>query len=185
MRNIRKAMVILLTLVMILGMSAVVFAEATPKTTMLFVKTQELGAHTVEDYKMDVATVTNVTKTESVERGFYGIFNHTLKMEVLGSTTITSTMDEVTLYVVQINQKGDTYYTIEEYYQDEEHYVIEDSGYEYYKKGSYIKLNKPGKYNVYAVVSGNDFGIIGEITITPDKTQKLTVNPTASKVYGM
>ncbi len=67
--------------------------------------------------------------------------------------------------------------------QDDEHYVEEDWGYEYYAKGSYVRLDQPGDYLIGMLFDGLDVGIAAYIKIVPDETQKLTVRPTPQKIY--
>lgn len=182
MQRLKTVLAMLLVIAISMCMPVAVFAEDKPKTSIMYIKTHELGAGSVEEYRMDILSVTNVVKEWSEETGLYGSFKHQLHMEVLGSTVLTSLMDDVTFTVLKVNRKGDQIYVLEKYYQDDEHYAVEDYDYEYYKEGSYIKIDQPGEYIVDAMVYRQDFGWIGTIKVLPDDTQKFMVNPTTSTV---
>lgn len=179
MRYAKQILALLLVLVMAVMLSVGVFAKSS--TVAISGQFEDWDGHSIDKTEYDLISVTNVTKTLDKTAYLYRDSEVFKCLEVSGNTTLTSLMDELYFTAVQVNRKDKAYFDLNTYYQDKAHYVNDD-GYEYYKKGSYIKLDKPGEYVIYAVFMGLDLGSVGYIKIVPDATQTLKATPTASKV---
>ena len=132
--------------------------------------------------KYDLMSVTNVAKEIDCPASIPTDSKVFKSFEVVGSTMLTSLMDWLTITAVQINRNGNTFYELDKFYQDDAHYVTDEYGVGYYTKDSYIKLDKPGEYVIYANYMGLNLGSVGYVKIVPDETQKVMAVPTSSKI---
>jgi len=183
---IKRFISILLTFLLTFCLTSGVFAasKAAPelKTETITGLFEDWDQYSIVYTEYSLMNVTNVAKKIDCPASIPADSKVFKSFEAVGSTTLTSLMDSLKITAVQINRNGNTYYELDKFYQDDAHYVTEESGYGYYTKGSYIKLDKPGEYVIYANYMGLDLGSVGYVKIVPDDTQKVMAVPTSSKI---
>lgn len=180
MKNIKRFISVFVSIFIIFSISAYAFGASTAN---IQIEVDDWQGDRFVPITVDFVSVTNVSrKLDKIEHPVPNFSKYFVYLEVTGSTTITTLEDEDEVYVCKVEYSDGDYQVIREYYQDDEHKVVEESGYEYYTKGSYIKLTEPGEYIVYGSYCGSlDLGSIAYIKIVPDAKKAV---PTTSKIIA-
>ncbi len=182
MKHFKTVTSMVISIIIIFSISICTFAASTVNVQIGVDEWGDDGHYTET---INIVSVTNVSRIlDKIEHPVPNFSNDFIYLEVIDSTTITTLYDLDMVFVHKVEYRDGKYQVIKDYNQDDEHLVVEETGYEYYTKGSYIKLNEPGEYIIDALYSGSmDVGNIAYIKIVPGTvdTSKDAV-PTASKI---
>jgi hypothetical protein len=172
----KKVFSIILTVFLVIHLIAPVFAaNVNAKTGYITVEEYDYSAEKTTIKRADIIEVTNVVSEvmkpiEHPVKNDNQFFKYFL---VDGSTVLTALEDTHIFYVEKLEYKEGKYVSVKRYEQDKEHLVTEETGYSYYTKGSYIRIDEPGEYAVYVIFCGSeDKDYCAYIKVAPKGTAK-------------